>query len=93
MLAILSLTAVAGLPVLLLLVRFRAFHFRDDFYGFNALGFVITWALVLCVVGAALGALAWRADPRSWLARGALGLSLALLAFPLWLLARMGGWF
>lgn len=93
MLAILSLTAVAGLPVLLLLVRFRAFTFHDDFTGFKALGFVIGWALILSSVGALLGALAWRADRQSWLARSALGLNLVLLAFPLWLLARMGGWF
>ena len=91
MLASLSLVAVAGLPALLLLVRFRVFHFRDDYYGFNALGFVIGWALALCLVGTVLGALAWRADPGSWLARGAMGLNLALLAFPLWILAKMSG--
>ena len=90
-LAILSLVAVAGLPVLLLLVRFRVFTFRDDFTGFNALGFVIGWALILLSVGALLGALAWRADSLSWLARGALGLNLALLVFPLWLLAKLNG--
>ena len=91
MLAILSLVAVAGLPALLLLVRFRVFHFRDDFYGFNALGFVIGSALALCFVGTVLGALAWRADPPSWLARGALALNLVLLVFPLWLMAKMSG--
>ena len=92
-LAIMSLAAVAGLQVLLLLVRFQVFTFRDDFTGFNALGFVIGWALILSSSGALLGALAWRADPRSWLARSAFGLNLVLLAFPLWLMAKMSGWF
>ena len=36
-LAILSIAALAGLPVLLLLVRLRVFSFHDDFTGFNAL--------------------------------------------------------
>jgi len=44
-LAILSLVATAGLPMLLLLLRLKIFTFRDDFTGFNALGFLLTWAL------------------------------------------------
>jgi hypothetical protein len=61
-LAILSLVATAGLPVLLLLMRLKIFTFRDDFTGFNALGFVLTWTLVLLLAGTLLGGLAWRAD-------------------------------
>ena len=91
MLASLSLAAVAGLPVLLLLVRFRVFTFHDDFTGVNALGFVIGSALALCFAGAVLGAFAWCADPPSWPARGAFALNLVLLVFPLWLKAKMSG--
>lgn len=89
-LAILSLVATAGLPVLFLLMRLRIFTFRDDFTGFNALGFAFTWALVLLLTGTLLGALAWRADRRSWLARSALGINGVLLAGLLWLLVTLG---
>jgi hypothetical protein len=40
-LAILALVATAGLPVLFLLVRLRIIAFRDDFTGFNAVGFLL----------------------------------------------------
>ena len=89
MFAILSLGATAGVPVLFLLVRLRVFTFRDDFTGLNAVGFFITWALGLLLTGALLGALAWRADPRSWLVRSALGISGVLLAGVLWLLVTL----
>ena len=89
-LGILSLVATAGLPVLFLLMRMKVFTFRDDFTGFNAVGFALTWALVLLLSGTVLGALAWRADRRSWLARSALGISGALLAGLLWLLVKLG---
>ena len=89
-LAILSLVATAGLPVLLLLVRLKILMFRDDFYGFNALGFALTWMLVLLLTGTLLGGLAWRADRRSWLARSALGINGVLLAGLLWLLVTLG---
>ena len=61
--AILSLVAAAGLPMLFLLMRLRVFTFRGDFTGFNAVGFALTWALVLLVIGTLLGVLAWRASP------------------------------
>lgn len=89
-LAILSLAATAGVPLLLLLVRMKAFTFHEDYTGFNALGFVFTWAFVLLVTGVLLGALACYADRRSWLARSALGINGALLAWLIWLLAKMG---
>jgi len=88
-LAILSLVATAGLPMLLLLVRLKIFTFRDDFTGFNALGFLLTWALVLLLTGTLLGGLAWRADRRSWLARAAFGINGVLLAGLLWLLVTL----
>ena len=88
-LAILSLVATAGLPVLMLLVRSRVFTFHDDFTGFNALGFLLTWALVLLLTGTILGGLAWRADRRSWLTRSALGINGLLLAGLFWLLYTM----
>ncbi len=87
--AILSLVATAGLPVMFLLLRLHIFTFRDDFTGFNALGFALTWALVLLLTGTLLGGLAWRADRRSWLAWSALGINVALLAGLIWLLAAM----
>jgi hypothetical protein len=89
-LAIVSLVAAAGLPVLWLLIRLKIFTFRDDFTGFNAVGFVFTWALVLLLTGTLLGGLAWRADRRSWLARSAFGINGALLAGLLWLLITLG---
>ncbi|NOT29452.1 MAG: hypothetical protein HOP15_03280 [Planctomycetes bacterium] len=88
-LAILSLVATVGLPVLLLLVRWNVFEFRDDFHGFNALGFMLTWALVLLLTGTLLGGLAWRAERRSWLTRSAFGINGLLLAGVLWLLATL----
>ena len=63
-LAILSLLATAGLPVLWLLMRLKVFTFRDDFTGFNAVGFALTWALALLLAGTLLGALAWRLNQR-----------------------------
>ncbi len=92
MFAILSLAATAGVPVLFLLVRLRMFTFRDDFFGLNAVGFFITWALALLVTGAVMGGLAWRADRRSWLVRSAVGINGILLAGVLWLLVTLGGW-
>ena len=79
-LAILALVATAGLPVLFLLVRLRFITFRDDFTGFNAMGFVLGWALVLLLTGTLLGGLAWHTDRRSWLARSAVGINGLLLA-------------
>lgn len=89
-LAILSLVAAAGLPVLWILMRLKIFTFHEDFTGFKALGFVVTWALVLLLTGALLGGLAWRADRRSWLARSAFAINGALLAALLWLLVAAG---
>jgi hypothetical protein len=89
-LAILSLLATAGLPVLWLLMRLQVFTFRDDFTGFNAVGFALTWALALLLAGTLLGGLAWRADRRSWLARSAFGINGALLAGLIWLLVTLG---
>ena len=92
LLAILSLVATAFLPVLFLLMRLKMFTFRDDFTGFKALGFALTWALALLLTGTLLGGLAWRADRRSWLARSALGINGVLLAGLLWLLVTTLGW-
>ena len=89
-LAILSLVVKAGLPVLFLLLRLHVFTFRDDFNGFNAVGFLFTWALVLLLTGTLLGGLAWRADRRSWLARSALGINGVLLAGLLCVLGTLG---
>jgi hypothetical protein len=89
-LAILSLVAASGFSVLFLAMRLKLFTLRDDFTGFNALGFVVTWALVLLLTGALLGGLAWRADRRSWLARSAFGINGARLAALLWLLVAAG---
>ena len=91
-LAILSFVATAGVPELFLLVRSNMFKFFDDFTGMNALGFFITWALVLLLTGAVLGGLAWHADRRSWLVRSAVGINGVLLAGMLWLLALTNGW-
>jgi len=88
-LAILSLIATAGVPVLLLLVRLRVFAFRDDFYGFNAMGFVISWILVLLPIGTVLGGLAWWTDRRSWLARLAFGINGLLLVGLVWVLITL----
>jgi len=88
-LAILAFVATAGVPVLLLLVRLRVFTFRDDFTGFNALGFLLGWALVLLLTGTVLGGLAWHADRRSWLARFAFGINGMLLAGLVWLLVTL----
>ena len=79
-LAILALVATAGLPVLFLLVRLRIITFRDDFTGFNAVGFLLGWALVLLLSGTFLGGLAWHSDRQSWLARSAVGINGLLLA-------------
>ena|SRR5688572_22169345 len=89
-LGILSLVATAGLPVLFLLMRLKVFTFRDDFTGFNAVGFALAWALVLLLTGTLLGGLAWRVDHRSWLARSALGINGVLMAGLLWLLLTLG---
>ena len=66
--------------MLFLLVRLRIITFRDDFTGFNAVGFLLGWALVLLLSGTFLGGLAWHADRRSWLARSAVGINGLLLA-------------
>ena len=92
MLAVLSLVATAGVPVLFVLARLGMFTFRDDFTGLNAVGFFITWALGLILTGALLGGLAWRADRRSWLVRSAVGINGVLLAGVLWLLVTLSGW-
>ena len=89
-LALLSLVAASGLLVLFLLMRLKIFTFRDDFTGFNAVGFLLTWALVLLLTGTLLGGLAWRADRRSWLAQSAFGINGLLLAGLLWLVATLG---
>lgn len=89
-LAILSLVAAAGLPVLFLAMRLRVFSFRDDFTGFNAVGFAFSWVLALLLGGTVLGGLAWREDRRSWLARSALAINGVLLAGLLWLLLTLG---
>lgn len=89
-LAILSLVAAAGLPVLFLLMRLHIFTFTDDFTGWKSVGFALTWALALLLSGTLLGGLAWRADRRSWLARSALGINGVLLAGLLWLLFWLG---
>lgn len=89
-LAILSLIAASGLPVLFLAVRLHIITFRDDITGFNAVGFVFSWSLVLVVIGAVLGGLAWRADRRSWLVRTAVVINGALLFGLLWLLVTLG---
>jgi hypothetical protein len=88
-LAVLSLVATAALPVLMLLVRMGMFRFHDDFTGFKALGFLLTWALVLLVTGTLLGGLAWRDDRRSWLAQSAFGVNGLLLAGLFWLLVTL----
>ena len=89
MFAILSLVATAGVPVLLLLIRMRVFTFRDDFYGWNALGFFISWALGLILAGALLGVLEWLNDRRSWLVRSAVTINGLLLAAVVWLLITL----
>ena len=89
-LAILSLVAASGLPVLFLAMRLKLFTFRDDFTGFNAVGFALAWALALLLSGALLGGLAWRADRRSWFARTALVINGVLLASLLWVLVTLG---
>ena len=88
----LSLVATSGVPVLFLLLRLRVFIFPDDFTGLNAVGFFITWALALLLIGAVLGGLAWRADRRSWLVRSAVGVNGVLPTGVLWLLLRIRGW-
>ena len=72
--------ATAGLPVLFLLVRLRIITFRDDFTGFNAVGFLLGWGLMLLLTGTLLGGLAWHSDRQSWLARSAVGINGLLLA-------------
>jgi len=88
-LAILALVATAGLPVLFLVVRLRIITFRDDFTGFNAMGFLLGWALVLLLTGTLLGGLAWHADRRSWLARSAVCINGLLLVGLVWLLITL----
>jgi hypothetical protein len=88
-LALLALVATTGLPVLFFLVRLRIITFRDDFAGFNAVGFLLSWALVLVVAGTLLGGLAWYADRRSWLTRLALGINALLLAGMVWLIVTL----
>lgn len=88
-LAILALVATAGLPVLFLVVRLRIITFRDDFTGFNAMGFLLGWALVLLLAGTLLGGLAWHTDRRSWLARSAVGINGLLLVGLVWLLITL----
>ena len=88
-LAILALTATAGLPVLFFLVRLRVITFRDDFTGFNAVGFLLGWALVLLLSGTLLSGLAWHADRHSWLARSAAGINGLLLAGLVYLLVTL----
>lgn len=85
-LGVLSLVATAGVPILMLLVRSRVIRFHDDFTGFKALGFLLGWGLVLLLTGTVLGAFAWRADRRSWLARSALAVNALLVAGLGWLL-------
>ena len=85
----LSLVATVGLPVLMVLVRARVVTFHDDFTGFKALGFLITWVTVLLVTGAVLGGLAWRANRQSWLTRSAFGVNVLLLAGLAWLLITL----
>lgn len=91
-LGILSLAAPAGVPVLWLLMRMRVFTFRDDFTGFNALGFALTSVLLLVLIGTVLGGLAWRADRGSWLTRFAFGINVLLLTGLVWVLSTLG-WF
>ena len=88
-LAILALVATAGLPVLFLVVRLRIITFRDDFTGFNAMGFLLGWALVLLLAGTLLGGLAWHNDRGSWLARSAVGINGLLLVGLVWLLITL----
>ena len=75
--------------MLFLPMRLRVFTFRGDFTGFNAVGFALTWALVLLVIGTLLGVLAWRASPRSWLTRSAAMINGVLLAGLLVLLVTL----
>jgi hypothetical protein len=82
----LALAATAGVPLLVALVRLRFFTFRDDFYGFNALGFLLEWTLALLLIGTALGASAWYFDRQSWLTRCAFGLNGLLLGALAWFL-------
>jgi hypothetical protein len=89
-LAVLSLVAVLGLPVLFLAIRLKVFTFRDDFTGFNAVGFALSRALVLLVSGTVLGGLAWHSDGRSRLARFALVINGVLLVGLLWLMVTLG---
>ena len=89
-LASLSLVAASGLPVLFLAMRWKIFTFRDDFTGFNAVGFALSLALVLLLSGTLLGGLALREDRRSWLARSALVINGVLLAGLLRLMVTLG---
>lgn len=89
-LAILSLIAALGLPVLFVAMRLDIFTFQDDFTGFNAVGFAFSWALVLLLIGVLLGGLAWHADRRSRLSRSALVINGVLLAGLLRLLVTLG---
>ena len=75
--------------MLFLLVRTRIITFRDDFTGFNAVGFLLGWSLVLLLIGTLLGGLAWRTDRGSWLARSAFGINGLLLAGLAWLLVTL----
>jgi hypothetical protein len=70
-------------------MRLRIITFRDDFTGFNALGFLLGWALVLLLTGTLLGGLACHADRRSWLAWSAVGINGLLLAGLVFLLVTL----
>lgn len=88
-LAILSLVAASGVPVLILTMRWGVFTFQEDYHGIKAVSFALTWALALLVAGVVLGGLAWSADHRSSLARAAFVVNGVLLAGLLWLLLKL----
>lgn len=48
--------------MLFLLMRLKIFTFRDDFTGFNAVGFALSWALALLLTG-----LLWLLVTLGWL--------------------------
>jgi hypothetical protein len=87
--------AMVGLacPLLLvavaLLLRLGAFTFRDDFTGFQALGFLLTWVVVLAPLGLITSAWALWLDRRGTLARIALGVNAVICGGALLLLASL----
>ena len=89
LLAVLSLVATSGVPILILIMRVGIFRFQEDYYGLKALSFALICALALLLAGTVLGGLAWSADHRSWLARAALIVNGVLLAGLLWLLLTL----